>query len=155
MGRGKPNETHSCTQPIFNLVRETERASWYGDQNESRTSRDPGIWRICFRIFFFPLSVFKGKSCWVQPSKLLIKILSFYVGNILGLVLVFFFVCFFNAGLLYEWKDRFAEWVSSEWRLCLCGEKNTCGFNVQWLGTGLHTIQVISPECSPSDPSGS
>lgn len=92
MGRGKPNETHSCTQPIFNLVRETERASWYGDQNESRTSRDPGIWRICFRIFFFPLSVFKGKSCWVQPSKLLIKILSFYVGNILGLVLFFCFV---------------------------------------------------------------
>lgn len=45
----------------------------------------------------FPLRVFKGKSCWVQPSKLLIKILSFYVGNILGLV--FFF---FNAGLLYE-----------------------------------------------------
>lgn len=53
-------------------------------------------------FFFFPLSVFKGKSCWVQPSKLLIKILRFYVGNILGLVLVFFLFCFFNAGLLYE-----------------------------------------------------
>lgn len=50
--------------------------------------------------FFFPFCAFKGKSCWVQPSKLLIKIVSFYVGNILGLVLSFFF--FLNAGLLHE-----------------------------------------------------